>query len=96
MRLLWADQSLEDLADIWEYVEQRFSSGTANAQILRLQTDAEELLTFPLIGRSREDLQSGLRSYKSDSYFIFYKVNSSTVEILHVYHGRRDLEGLFN
>ena len=96
MKLFWADASLEDLADIWEYLERRFSVESADTEILRLQTDAQSLLDFPLIGRPREDLQKKLRSYKSGSYLIFYQVGSSGVEILHVYHGRRDLETLFN
>lgn len=96
MKLIWSDSSLEDLADIWAYLEKNFSLESADAQILRLQTDAESLLVFPLIGRPREDLQKGLRSYKSGSYLIFYQAGSNTVEILHIYHGRRDLEALFN
>ncbi len=40
MKLVWADASLEDLADIWEYLERKFSVKVADAQILRLQTDA--------------------------------------------------------
>ena len=36
------------------------------------------------------------RSHKSSSYFIFYQVRLSTVEILHVYHGRRNFDTLFH
>lgn len=67
MKLLWTEQSLEDLADIWEYLDRRFSNETADAQILRLQKDAEELLALPLMGGSREDLQQGLRSHRANA-----------------------------
>jgi toxin ParE1/3/4 len=98
MKLIWADQAIEDLADIWEYLTDEISVDIADTQVLRLQKEAEELLVFPTIGRKRDDLQKGLRSLKSGSYLIFYQVGakSETVEILHVYHGHRDLEALFN
>jgi plasmid stabilization system protein ParE len=67
-------------------------------QILRLQKDAEGLLLFPTLGRRRGDLQKGIRSISSGSYLIFYQAGtkSETVEILHVFHGHRDFETLFN
>jgi toxin ParE1/3/4 len=98
MKLIWADQAIEDLAQIWEYLHDEISLEIADKQILRLQKDTEGLLLFPTLGRKRDDLQKGIRSISSGSYLIFYQVGtkSETVEILHVFHGHRDLETLFN
>ena len=96
MKLLWTEQSLEDLADIWEYLDRRFSNETADAQIPRLQKDAEGLLALPLMGRSREDLQRGLRSHKSSSYFIFYQVIPIPIPFLPLTPAPHGLAALLN
>jgi toxin ParE1/3/4 len=50
------------------------------------------LLAFaPLMGRSRPDIGSSVRSFPHRSYIVFYRyrVELDQVEILRVWHGRR-------
>ncbi len=60
-------------------------------------TDRFSLLaTHPHIGRHRDDdLRPGLRSFSVGDYVIIYRVENEDVLILHVIHGRRDIEALF-
>jgi len=37
---------------------------------------------------------SGLRSYPAAGYVIIYTIDGADVVVLHVLHGRRDIEGL--
>jgi toxin ParE1/3/4 len=54
------------------------------------------LSVHPYLGRPRDkDLRPGLRSFPVGSYLVIYKVKGEDVLILHVAHGRRDLESLF-
>ena len=53
------------------------------------------LASFLAMGRSRAELQLGLRSFSVENYLIFYRQTGAGVEILHVAHGARDLEKLF-
>jgi len=49
------------------------------------------------MGRSRDkDLRPGLRSFPIGNYLVIYRVKGEDVLILHVAHGRRDLETLFD
>ena len=45
------------------------------------------------MGRSRDDLRPGLRSFTVGEYVIFYIIEHEDVEILRVLHGRQDIEG---
>ena len=44
-----------------------------------------------MIGRSREDVRAGYRSFPQGSYNVFYRLAPEGVNIMHVVHGSRDL-----
>jgi toxin ParE1/3/4 len=45
------------------------------------------------MGRARDDLRPGLRSFAVGQYVIIYAIEDEDVEFLHVFHGRQDIEG---
>jgi toxin ParE1/3/4 len=90
-----AERAQEDLLEIWEYIA---GENPENAERL-LQTFREKfelLLSHPLIGRERNELFIGLRSFPSGKYIIFYQPMDYGIEILRVRHGASDLRGLFD
>jgi len=50
----------------------------------------------PYIGRSRDDLRPGLRSFTVSKYVILYRIDDDDVLILRVLRGSRDIESLFS
>ena len=48
----------------------------------------------PYLGRSRDDLRGGCRSFVVGQYVVFYRVAEPGVRILHVLHGKRDIPRL--
>src|SRR5216684_7858127 len=97
MALFLAPQVAAELDDIWYYVARE----SGNPQIADRLVDsiiARFLLlsTHPFLGRSRDkDLRPGLRSFPMGNYLVIYRVKGEDVLILHVAHGRRELESLF-
>jgi toxin ParE1/3/4 len=49
----------------------------------------------PHAGRRRDELRPGYRSFPVGEYLILYRIAQPGVHIMHVVHGRRDLEALF-
>jgi toxin ParE1/3/4 len=49
------------------------------------------------MGRLRIELRDDVRSFPVERYLIFYRVldEDGVVEIVHIYHGARDIEELF-
>jgi toxin ParE1/3/4 len=45
------------------------------------------------MGRARDDLRPGLRSFAVGQYVIVYTIEDEDVEVLHVFHGHQDIEG---
>jgi toxin ParE1/3/4 len=56
----------------------------------------QQLISFPSIGRSYEDLQTGLRGLPLDGYIILYRTMNDEIEIVRVVNGRQDLGSLFD
>jgi toxin ParE1/3/4 len=60
----------------------------------RLEERLLALADFPKMGRSRHDLQAGLRSQPVGNYLIFYFPLADGIEIVRILHGSRDVESL--
>lgn len=59
-----------DLAKIWAYIA-RENPQKADDHIAKLRAVCEKLASMPQLGRAREALAKGIRSYGVGSYLIF-------------------------
>jgi len=82
---------------IWLHVAIESGSVESADRIIDEITDRFWLLArHPHIGRRRDDLRSGLRSFAAGDYVILYRINDEDdVLILHVMHGAQDIPKLF-
>jgi toxin ParE1/3/4 len=86
-----------ELDEIWLYIaRQSYSTETAARITDSIHARFWLLAGNPFMGRTREDLRGGLRSFVVGQYVIVYRVGKADdgddmVLILHVVHGSRDL-----
>lgn len=91
-----APQVESELDEIWFYVATESGNPEiADRLIDSLTTRFILLAEHPYVGRVRDDLRPGLRSFPVGQYVIVYRLDEADVLILHVLHGRRDLDGIF-
>jgi len=55
----------------------------------------EKLAASPNIGRHRDELLSGLRSFPTGNYLIFYIPLEDGIDVVRILNGARDIEALF-
>jgi toxin ParE1/3/4 len=85
-----------ELDEIWYFIATESGSPDIADRFTDSITDRFSLIaTHPHAGRLRDDLLPGLRSFPVGPYLVFCRVIDSDVLILHVAHGRRNLESLF-
>ena len=84
----------DDLNEIWEYIAQD-NLDAAERLVERIEELCELLATRPQLGRRREELAPGLRSFPEGSYFIFYQPIPDGIEVVRVLHTSRDIDSLF-
>ncbi len=92
--LIISDQATDDLSDIWLYIATDHPN-TADRFIELLHEKCLLLCEDPEIGRRRDEILPGLRSFPVKRYIIFYRSQPDRVEIIRVLSGYRDLDQLF-
>jgi toxin ParE1/3/4 len=86
----YARRARIDLQDIWKFVAN--DNRRAATELLNHFGDIfTNLASNPMIGRSREELGAGVRSFPYGRYLIFYQPNDKTVAILRVLSSYRDI-----
>lgn len=84
-----------DLDSIWEFIA-RDSPQNADRFVDSIYNFYRETLAYQvMMGRPRDRLAPGIRSYVFQRYLIFYRPVDDGVEVVHVYQGNRDIESLF-
>ena len=80
-----------DLSDIWQFIAED-SDDQADAFIDLVDQKFQLLAQQSGLGRRREELAEGLRSFPVGRYVIFYLPIPGGVQIVRVLHGARDIE----
>jgi toxin ParE1/3/4 len=94
-RVRVANDARADLDEIWNYIATKGSIETANRFIDSLTGKFLLIARSPEIGRRRDELQPGIRSFVVEPYVVYYRQISRGAAILRVLHGARDIERLF-
>lgn len=89
-----SQRARRDLVEIWNYIAED-NEAAADRFIDLLVTSFRLLGQNPRLGRSREDLHHGYRSFVVGQYVIIYRVAKPGVQILHVLHGNRNIPEVF-
>jgi toxin ParE1/3/4 len=86
-----------ELDEIWWYIVQESGSTDTARNVIASITQRFDLLArYPRLGRRRDDLRPGLRSYPAGNYLILYHVEERDVLVIHVFRGRRDIDALIS
>jgi toxin ParE1/3/4 len=98
-RLILAPEVEEELTAIAEYIADE-DPDAADRFIEAAYETFTKLAQVPGMGRPRRFRASRLSTLRSfrvsgfDDYLVFYSPISDGIEVYHVFHGARDLEGL--
>ena len=78
-----------DLYHIWEYIALD-SPERATQWIDRLDEAFSLLADTPYMGRQRDDIQPGIRSFVVGRYVILYRPIDGGIEVVHIVHSAKD------
>lgn len=90
-KILWTENSIQDLLAIREFISID-SSERAKIWVLELYSAGENLMTFPQRGRIVPEFnQENIRELLIENYRLVYRVKPTSIEILTVFDGHRQL-----
>ncbi len=84
----------KDLEDIFAYLNHH-SETAAEKLAETIDQRAGVLAVHPAVGRDRGDLVVGLRSTVIGNYVLFFRATATTLQIVRVLHGARDIDSIF-
>ncbi len=92
LKVLWTENSIRDLLAIKDFISLD-SPERADTWILELYSSGDNLVTFPQRGRIVPEFdQENIRELIIENYRLIYRVKSSSIEILTVFEGHRQLK----
>ena len=91
MQIVYTDEALSDLDDVFRYIAEQYPGVLARFQV-RLRTAAARISAWPSSAPRVHDY-SDLRTVNLAPYpyRLFYRVKGDRIEILHVRHAARRL-----
>ena len=95
-RTIWSPEALDDIDRIWEYYAGTAGRVIADKLLRGVAGVVATIDDFPLAGRSRDEIRTGLRSLAAGPHVVFYRLNDNQPEIVRVLDGRQDIEEIFS
>ena len=83
-----------DILDIWGYIAEE-SIAEADRWVDRLDEKFALWAAQPMMGRSRDELALGIRSFAFGRYVVFFEPLPDGIDIVRVLHGSRDIDAAF-
>ncbi len=84
-----------DIIEIWDYIADD-SLAAADRWVDRLDEQLRLLAAQPMMGRARDELAPGVRSFPFGRYVVFYAPLDDGIDVIRVLHGARDIDAVFN
>jgi toxin ParE1/3/4 len=84
-----------DILEIWDYIADD-SLAAADRWVDHLDEQFRVLATQPMMGRARDELAPGVRSFPFGRYVVFYVPLADGIDVVRVLHGARDIDAVFN
>lgn len=93
LRVFRRPRFLDDLTEAYAYLAER-SPVSADRLLDEVELVVLLLAAFPEIGRPREELRSGIRSFRLRRFrhVLFYRLDHDSVVLLRLLHGARDVQ----
>ena len=84
----------DDIAGVWDHIADD-SLRAADRWVDQLDEKLQLLATQPLMGRARDELSAGLRSFPFGRYVIFHMPIDGGIDVVRVLHSARDVDAQF-
>lgn len=85
-----------DLEAIWAYTGETWGIEQAERYVESLFRVFDELARKPQLGRVRDEVLSGLRSFPQGRHVVFYEIDDATITIVGIVHQSADVDRHLN
>lgn len=89
--MLITRRAASDLEGIAVFTLEQWGEAQMEVYLSNLADRFSWLADHPLVGRPRDDIRPGIRSFREGSHVVYYRAVSDRIEIIGVLHQSRDV-----
>jgi toxin ParE1/3/4 len=93
-RLKLTERAVQDLREISIYTKKEWGAEQERRYRQQLELELQKLSLNANLGRSREEVGYGIRSFKVASHIAFYVQGDYGITVLRLLHPRRDIASM--
>lgn len=90
LRIRYARAARSDIVGILDYTEREWGEDQRSAYWRQLRSTIGTLTETPFLGRTRDDLLPGMRSYPAGSHLLYYLEAGNELVVVRILHSRQD------
>lgn len=94
-RFFLSERAALDLRDLKVESLRKWGDAQTYTYLDALEKRLQWLADSPYLGRSRDEVREGLRSYSEGSHVVFYRARADGIEVVGILHQRQDLQRYF-
>ena len=87
-----SEEAQNDLSEISRYTRENWGNKQAKHYLVELAAGFENLSNSPKLGKAREEIEKGLRSFSVARHIIFYRTVTDCIEVARVLHASMDIK----
>jgi toxin ParE1/3/4 len=72
--VVWSRDALDDIDHLWDYYASAAGRATADKVLRQISERVAVIDDFPLAGRTRDEIRTGLRSLATGPQIVFYRL----------------------
>ena len=91
-RYILSSEAKTDIINIRKYTTRQWDEAQTEKYSLQLRERMRWLADNPMLGRARDEVKEGYRSFREGSHIIFYRVAGNVIEIIGIPHQNMDIE----
>lgn len=91
-RYILSPEAKKDIANIRKYTTRQWGKAQTDKYTLQLRERMRWLADNPMLGRARDEVKEGYRSFNEGSHIIFYRMAGNAIEIIGIPHQNMDIE----
>ena len=83
----------QDIVEIWQYTSETWGISQANEYLDQIEQCIKSLVENPGLGKPRDEIRKGYRSFRCGHHLIFYRENpKKQIEVVRFLHERMDYQ----
>ena len=87
-----SEEAQNDLKEISRYTRENWGNKQAKYYLVELAAGFENLARSPKLGKARDEIEKGIRSFPVARHIIFYRTGTECIEIARVLHASMDIK----